>query len=612
MRHDCAGHVFRQALAIGGLVAVVLGLLFVGPSAAGGPTAPLLGVTGSGVGLVLLTESGEVAQVVVPEARRLVTVDAVWSPDGTRIAFTSPRDDVGRDVWVVNADGTGLHAVTSDGAVNRYDTIPVWISATELAYHHRDDSTGRTELRAIDLTTSTARLLVAEADANFRPLLQPGGSMLVYTTHAAEHRAIVDVRTGERHSLPPDVRDAVAWAPDGSRLAYGTPSGMFVIRPDGSDRRTLVADHNVRSVDWSRDGRRLAFTIADILTYTKFGAAALSNVYTVDADGSNLRRLTGVDGDSPFTADPADSGAQWWPGGFQLFFTTVRPPGYVQTIWTMNADGSCEQPWSDTALRGVPSWRPGATDGASPDVSCNAVIVRVRPTEGVALRQRAHIPVQIENDGTEPLTNLRLDISSNRGVVDAPEGCNDRNCIVASLAPGERWSVSIPVWARTAGTMRVRIRARYDGGHDVFPADDGGTALVDVWPCDLLGSTGADRLIGTARAELICGRAGDDRIEGRGGNDQIDAGGADDTVVGGAGDDRIEGRAGNDRIDAGPADDTVVGGTGDDRIIAGSGRDVVFVRDRRRDVVDCGAGRDTVVADAADVITSTCETVVRG
>jgi Tol biopolymer transport system component len=485
-----------------GLVAVAFGVLFVGAPAAAAPPAPLLGVTASGSGLVLLTEGGDVAQVVVPEARQLVTVDAVWSPDGTRVAFTSPRDGVGRDVYVVNADGTGLHPVTSGSDADHYDTVPVWISATEIAYHHRDNPADRTELRAIELSTGTVRLLVADADANFPPLMQPGGSMLVYTTHAAEHRAIVDVRTGAQQSLPTDARDPVAWARDGSRIAYGNQSGLFVIRPDGSDRRTLVAGHNVRFVDWSPDGRRLAFTVADVLTFTKVGPAALSSVYTVDIDGSNLHRLTGLDSDSPFTSDPSDYEPHWWPGGLQLFFTTARPLGSAPSVWTMNPDGSCEQPWTNAALRGVPAWRPGAADGASFHVICTAVIVRVRPTDRVARRQHARIPVEIENDGTQPLTNLRLDISSDRGVVEPPEGCNDRDCTLASLGPSQHWNVTIPVWARTAGTIRVRIRARYDGGRDVFPADDGGTALVDVWPCDLLGSSGADRLIGSARADI--------------------------------------------------------------------------------------------------------------
>jgi Tol biopolymer transport system component len=564
---------------------VVFGLLGAGAPAAATSTAPLLGVTASGTGLVLLTAGGDVAQVVVPEDRQLVTVDAVWSPGGTRVAFTSPRDGVGRDVWVVNADGTGLRPVTSGSDADHYDAVPVWISATEIAYYHRDNTADRTELRAVDLLTGAVRLLVADADANFPPLMQPSGSLLLYTTHAAEHRATVDVRTGAQQSLP-DVRDVVAWAPDGLRLAYGNQAGLFVIRPDGSDRRTLVGGHNVRSVDWSPDGRRLAVTFADIVAYTKVGPAALSNVYTVDLDGSNLQRLTGLDSDTAFTG-PSDFEPRWWPGGGQLFFTTGRPldSNYAPSIWTMNADGSCEQPWTNTALRGVPAWRPGASDGESSGVICTSVIVRVRSTDRVALRQHARIPVQVKNDGTLPLTNLRLDLSSNRGVIGIPEGCADRGCTVASLGLNEYWNVTIPVWARTGGPIRVRVRAQYDGGRDVFTADDGGIAGVDVWPCDLVGYNGPDRLIGTARAEIICGRGGDDRIEGGGGNDQIDAGFGNDTIVGGSGHDRITG---------------------------GGGSDVVLIRDHTRDVLDCGPQRDTVVADADDVVMRTCEIVARG
>jgi hypothetical protein len=47
-------------------------------------------------------------------------------------------------------------------------------------------------------------------------------------------------------------------------------------------------------------------------------------------------------------------------------------------------------------------------------------------------------------------------------------------------------------------------------------------------------------------------------------------------------------------------------------VSTGSGNDSVDSRNRVADRVDCGAGADTVVADAKDVVYSTCETVTRG
>ena len=54
------------------------------------------------------------------------TWGAVWSLDGTRIAFSSAHDgDV--EIFVVNADGSGQHQLT----YNTYftDSHPVWIPA---------------------------------------------------------------------------------------------------------------------------------------------------------------------------------------------------------------------------------------------------------------------------------------------------------------------------------------------------------------------------------------------------------------------------------------------------------------------------------------------------
>jgi len=46
-------------------------------------------------------------------------------------------------------------------------------------------------------------------------------------------------------------------------------------------------------------------------------------------------------------------------------------------------------------------------------------------------------------------------------------------------------------------------------------------------------------------------------------------------------------------------------------VYAFGGNDLIRARDGRREYIDCGRGRDRVVADARDVVTSTCEVVTR-
>lgn len=88
------------------------------------------------------------------------------------------------------------------------------------------------------------------------------------------------------------------------------------------------------------------------------------------------------------------------------------------------------------------------------------------------------------------------------------------------------------------------------------------------------GTAFAATLSGTAQSDLIFGRGGNDTLIGRAGND---------TFYGGAGADRIYGDGGRD----------VISGS--------SGNDHIRADDGVRDIVDCGAGRDTVFADPMDL-----------
>ncbi|MDQ4049130.1 MAG: FG-GAP-like repeat-containing protein [Actinomycetota bacterium] len=127
----------------------------------------------------------------------------------------------------------------------------------------------------------------------------------------------------------------------------------------------------------------------------------------------------------------------------------------------------------------------------------------------------------------------------------------------------------------------------------------------------LIGGFGDDRLHGQSGADRLNGERGRDRINGGSSNDVISAGSSGDRVAGDQGGDRINGNSGNDSLSGNSGKDRITGSTGSDRISGGSGGDRIAARDGRRDRVNCGTGRDSVVADSIDVVSRNCERVSR-
>ena len=110
-----------------------------------------------------------------------------------------------------------------------------------------------------------------------------------------------------------------SWSPDGSLIVFG--SNRHAYQPgalDESAREVLEKDPSV-----------------------------FMDIYVMDADGGNVRRLTnslGYDGGPFFSAD-----------GSRIVWRRFEPTGHVAEIWTMNADGSNPRPITDL---GVMSWAP--------------------------------------------------------------------------------------------------------------------------------------------------------------------------------------------------------------------------------------------------------------
>ncbi len=107
--------------------------------------------------------------------------------------------------------------------------------------------------------------------------------------------------------------------------------------------------------------------------------------------------------------------------------------------------------------------------------------------------------------------------------------------------------------------------------------------------------------------ECIVLRGGNDTGSGRGGRDILIGGTGNDRLSGGTGADRIYGGTGRDVLSGGRGNDTIAGNRGRDTISGGTGNDRINARDRTRDRIVCGAGRDSVLADRIDSVAADCE-----
>ena len=107
------------------------------------------------------------------------------------------------------------------------------------------------------------------------------------------------------------------------------------------------------------------------------------------------------------------------------------------------------------------------------------------------------------------------------------------------------------------------------------------------------GSSGRNVIVGGPLGDRLFGLGGNDLLRGRAGNDRL---------YGGRGRDRLFGDTGADLLVGGPDRDRLVGGRGADRI---------WARDRNVDAINCGPGRDRVVADRSDRISRNCEVLTR-
>jgi Tol biopolymer transport system component len=190
--------------------------------------------------------------------------------------------------------------------------------------------------------------------AELFPSLTPDGSRVVYSGGGDLFVRTLD--TGDELRLTDRAEDdntQPTFSPDGRLVAFRSNrngGGIFVIGAGGGEVRQLTNfGHNPA---WSPDGTRILFASEGVTDPST--RRTLSNLFTVEVESGEQRRLGDIDAVQP----------SWSSDGSRIAFWSVMRDGQLTSqrdIWTMRSDGT--EPVRVTDDRAV-DWSPAwSSDG---------------------------------------------------------------------------------------------------------------------------------------------------------------------------------------------------------------------------------------------------------
>lgn len=264
-----------------------------------------------------------------------------WSPDGTKIAFSSFASLDGSDsngltfnIWVMNADGTGLQPLTRLTALSADSHNPTWSpDGSKLAFQSR---------RALDGSDQ----------------VHPNGVLNIWTMNSDGTGA---APLTQLTVFGPNFSENPKWSPDGHKILYFsqrpldgsdtapiTSANIWVTNADGSGSvpLTTLTQTDALLPVWSPDGTRIAYTSSRPLDGSDGPSASTFNVWVMNADGSGAVPMTRFAHVLAFSRSPD------WNSNTQVVFestgaldgSNAEIINGVGNIWVGKADGSATEP----------------------------------------------------------------------------------------------------------------------------------------------------------------------------------------------------------------------------------------------------------------------------
>jgi Tol biopolymer transport system component len=205
-----------------------------------------------------------------------------WSPDGQTILFT--EEQAGQpttgsppysDVYVINADGSGLRNLTRTPKTTEFEAV--WSpDGQHIAFNTPDGTVGTCRVFVMNADGSGKHAVTPKIGGDLIPSWSPDGRKLAFWNHGAIY--LVNTNgTGQRRLASYAALARPSWSPDGQKLTFvrrhnakklpiegdwppppsWTPSDLWVINADGSGQHNLTRTHDPTASDgwgatWAR------------------------------------------------------------------------------------------------------------------------------------------------------------------------------------------------------------------------------------------------------------------------------------------------------------------------------------------------------------------------
>ncbi len=220
--------------------------------------------------------------------------------------------------------GLGRSGARTGSSTSSTASTAIALSVSTAAIYLVDPGTGGRQRIGGRLTDFQAGSAAWAPD--HRRLAYGNGGIVVANAQSRRSRVLV---RGQSLSMP-------AWSTDGRRLVYGDGTGMWLtgVRRRGSVAVPLPNRLAPLGMAWN-PGRVIAFQGLELDCTQAFGCSSTerSEIWTVRADGSELRRVTRVGhAEKP----------KWSPDGSRILFvvTELDKPTRPRTLWSVRVDAN--------------------------------------------------------------------------------------------------------------------------------------------------------------------------------------------------------------------------------------------------------------------------------